>query len=493
MDETPAISFENVSFSYGTTRVVSDVDLRVNPGEMIALVGENGSGKSTLLRLACGLLSPDSGEVKVFGHSTTENRGFPARRQCGVVFQNPDDQIVASIVENEVAFGPENLGLPREEIRRRVTQSLASVGLSGFEQRQTHSLSGGQKQRLALAGALAMQPRVLLLDEASSMLDPEAREELMQNIRRLHQDGMTILMATHDLTEANQATRVIEMRDGKISEDSPIEESSRRGSSTSELSNEEPFFDAASHCGKANDVISLTPPTKARTSPSQTLLEFRNASYDYDDDGTPRSALIDICTTLEQGEFLAIIGPTGSGKSTLIQHMNGLLHPTRGQVLLRGDSTNSKETTDRARRTVGLVMQYPENQLFAPTVYEDVAFGPKNLGLSDEEIDSRVHEALGQVGLPVEQFADRNPFHLSGGQQRRAAIAGILAMRPTVLALDEPCAGLDPTTHKMMTQLLKDLHSAGQTIVMITHDMEDARSLATRILHMQDGRIVYSN
>lgn len=485
MNEPPAISFQNVSFAYAGRPVLRELSLEVAAGTFAALMGGNGSGKSTLLRLACGLLQPAAGCVRVHGRDTAEERGFAVRRRCGIVFQNPDDQLVASLVGNEVAFGPENLGLSRAEVRERVAEALAAVGLAGFEERQTHSLSGGQKQRLALAGALAMRPQALLLDEASSMLDPQGRADLMRTVRALADDGMTVLMATHDAREASGADRIITLDGGRIASDIPAD--AQRAPHERE--------DAVACCISASAASPIpadaaaAPRSPRAVAPQDALLGFDEVTYTYDDDGDARTALRDICLSIGSGELVAIVGRTGSGKSTLIQHANGLLHPTAGCVLLRGRDIASKAAANEARRSVGLVMQYPEQQLFASTVYEDVAFGPENLGLAPAEVDERVRQALDQVGLSFEELAERNPFHLSGGQQRRVAIAGVLAMRPDVLVLDEPCAGLDPSAHAALVQLLADLHAAGQTIIMVTHDLDDARTLATRTIAMRDGRV----
>lgn len=485
MNEPAAISFQNVSFAYAGRPVLSELSLEVTAGTFAALMGSNGSGKSTLLRLTCGLLQPAAGCVRVHGRSAAEERGFAVRRLCGIVFQNPDDQLVASLVGNEVAFGPENLGLPRAEVHERVTEALAAVGLAGFEERQTHSLSGGQKQRLALAGALAMRPQVLLLDEASSMLDPQGRADLIRTVRALADDGMTVLMATHDAREAADADRVITLDDGRIISDIPTE--TQRASH--EREDARAPFASTPAVNPALENAGVTPRPPHGAAPQDALLDFDHATYAYDDDGDARTALRDVCLSIGSGELIAIVGPTGSGKSTLIQHTNGLLHPTTGRVLLRGRDIASKASANEARRNVGLVMQYPEQQLFASTVYEDVAFGPENLGLAPADVDERVRHALDQVGLNFKELAKRNPFHLSGGQQRRVAIAGVLAMRPDVLVLDEPCAGLDPDAHAALVQLLASLHAAGQTIIMVTHDLDDARMLATRTIEMRDGHV----
>lgn len=476
MAGSEAVRFTDVSFQYGDRTILSGVNLAVRAGEAVALMGSNGSGKSTLLKLACGLLLPETGTIRIFDHTTIEEGGYPARKQCGFVFQNPDDQLVASIVENEVAFGPENLGLPREEIRERITWALESVGLSGFEQRQTHTLSGGQKQRLALAGALAMRPRVLLLDEPSSMLDPESRYEFMRLVRELANGGMTVIIATHSPREAALADRVIRLEHGQIVfSGSPIDD----------------------ELDLSSEMVRVTTPateeiedTTEEVDNIMPVLQFDNVTYRYDDgEEDPIIALDDVSFTLQIGEFVAIVGNTGSGKSTLVEHMNGLLHPTSGRVLSRWTDLADKYAANEARFRIGLVFQYPEQQLFASTVYDDIAFGPRNMELDPEEVEHRVRLSLEQVGLDFDELNARSPFQLSGGQQRRVAIAGVLAMQPDVLVMDEPCAGLDPQAHVEMRRLLKSMHAAGQTIVMVSHDKDDVAELATRIIRIDKGRV----
>lgn len=501
--EPLAIDIEGASFHYGARLVLDNITLRVRAGQMVALTGGNGSGKSTLLLLACGLLHPDAGTVRIFDAATTDDGGFEARRHCGFVFQNPDDQLVASVVRNEVAFGPENLGLPPDEIAQRVTWALSVVGLGGFEDRQTHSLSGGQKQRLALAGALAMRPRVLLLDEPTSMLDPESRYDFMRLIRQLADGGMTIMMATHSPREAALADRVVRLDGGTIAfAGNPIEAELGLSEDLTRIAakdpTREPEDDPTPPRGRhARPAPQLTPEeilNAQAIDPIQghalmPILRFDDVTYIYDN-GTDAAirALENVSLTIQLGEFIGIIGSTGSGKSTLIQHMNGLLHPTYGRVLSNWNDLADRFAANEARFRIGVVFQYPEQQLFAQTVYDDIAFGPRNQGLGVDEVEARVKEAMAQVGLDYDELAPRNPFQLSGGQQRRAAIAGVLAMHPEVLVLDEPCAGLDPAAHAAMRDLLRQLHEGGQTIIMVSHDLEDVADLATRTIQIDTGR-----
>ena len=535
---TAAIEFENVHFSYdGEAPAIDGVSFTVAPGEFVCLLGGNGSGKSTLVRLINGLLCPDEGTVRVFGHHVVgadEDALLAVRAQVGMVFQNPDDQLVASVVENEVAFGPENLGLPAPEIRRRVSEALDTVGLAGFEGHHVMELSGGQKQRVAIAGALALRPRLLVLDEACAMLDPMGRAGLLRVVKRLNREGMTIVMITHAPEELACATRCVLLEQGRIArigapDDFVAGMTRERGlaqlarvearaeacaaaraamdtATASASCDAAPACDAAAACVLAARNVSFaygkpkrTRRTKAhgdtKASSSQTT---SSAFVPAVSEGavTPRWggdpcepwALREVSFEVHAGEVFGIAGHTGSGKSTLALHLNGLLKPTEGRILFEGIDLSDKHRARRACGRVGLVFQYPEHQLFAPTVAQDVAFGPRNLGLPEDEIARRVDEALERVGVPLE-LANRSPFELSGGQQRRVALAGVLAMHPEVLVLDEPAAGLDAEGHRMLLNLVRDFCRAGRTVVVISHDMDDLAALCTRVLVLNQGRV----
>lgn len=538
------ISCKDISFSYdGKVHTLSNVTLDIADGEFLCILGGNGSGKSTLAKHLNALLVPDSGSVEVDGLNTSDPQlVYDVRSRVGMVFQNPDDQLVATLVENDIAFGPENLGVPTNELSQRVADALASVGLMGFEQHETHALSGGQKQRVAIAGALAMHPEVLILDEASSMLDPRGRHGLLKVCQELNHAGMTIVMITHFMEEAALADRVVVLDRGRIALEGTPEEILTRADELHSLNLEEPFacqlalelkrrgLDIRPHVDEESVVteiraamgrhieMSLCNKTAAsdeapQSSDAAPLIQFEHVYYSYEKSTRERArrrkknapaaqaaewgndpnavwALRDISFDVHEGEMLGIAGHTGSGKSTIIQHMNGLVHPTQGRVLLQGASMADKHVNETAKTTVGMVFQYPEHQLFANTVFEDVAFGPQNLGLSANEVTERVLEALRLVGLDADEVAQKSPFELSGGQQRRCAFAGVLAMRPRVLVLDEPVAGLDPTARTEFLQLIDDLHARGLTIVMVSHSMEDIATHCDRVLIMNKGSIV---
>lgn len=554
------IDLSDVRFSYdGKAPALAGVSAHVNAGEFVCILGGNGSGKSTLAKHMNALLLPDQGTVTVDGMNTADAEcTYLIRQTAGMVFQNPDDQLVSTLVEDDVAFGPENLGVQLPELRERVTRALADVGLAGFERKETHALSGGQKQRVAIAGVLAMNPRILILDEASAMLDPRGRAGLMRVCRELHERGFTIVMITHFMEEAARADRVIVLEAGKVVCDGSPAQVLLQEDLLRRLNLDVPFAAHLSHALRnagvavtptvdddalAAEVLSLAKSSliagaaSAAGGSSQAdadeetdsaqmdagdaaseatddtavdcadaVIRFENVSFTYDPSEAKRKrapaqrqadwgnspdsiwALSDVSFAVKPGEFLGIAGHTGSGKSTLVQHMNGILKPTRGRVMVRGLDMADKRSEVELRGTVGVVFQYPEHQLFAETVYKDVAFGPRNLGLSDDEVDERVHRALSRVGLDFDAVSQKSPFELSGGQQRRVAFAGILAMEPSVLVLDEPAAGLDPAGRRSFLQLIARLHKQeGLTVVMVSHNMDDLAAMCDRVLVMNEG------
>lgn len=486
-----------VTLRYGDDCALNDVTLEVPRGQRVCVLGANGSGKSTLASVICGLLAPDEGDVELVGERVCEG-GAPdlaayrrARRGLGLVFQNPDDQIVTSVVADDVAFGPENLGLPRDEIRRRVDRELARVALTDYARADPSRMSGGQRQRVCIAGALAMEPQVLVLDEPSSLLDVRGREAIMRVMGRLTAAGATLVHVTHFMDEALEADRVIVMRAGHIVLDGAPREvfCAANTGLIDELGLELPFDLRLLRARKA-----LAGGAAANRA-QQALLSRINAerepfcsvsgvSYSY----TPRhAALDDVSFQVLEGETCAVVGQTGSGKSTLLRLLCGLEAPDEGSVEVAGATTATKRGRRDVRRAVGYVMQHPERQLFAQTVESDVAFGPRNMGLPADEVARRVDHALDLVGLAAKK--DLSPFELSGGQKRLAAIAGVLAMQPKLLVLDEPTAGLDPRGRAGLRRLLAELRAHGVTIVQVTHSMEDA-ACADRVVVLDESRVI---
>lgn len=484
------VRLAHVTLRYGDSVALDDVTLEVCRGERVCVLGANGSGKSTLASVICGLLAPDEGDVELAGHAVCTG-GVPdlaayrdARRQLGLVFQNPDDQIVTSVVADDVAFGPENLGVPRAQISVRVARELRRVAMEKYAHADPSRLSGGQRQRVCIAGALAMEPAVLVLDEPSSLLDVRGRAAIMRVMGRLAAAGATLVHVTHFMDEALAADRVVVMQHGHVAlEGTPDEVFVAKNAQVIEALGLEMPFEARlavalRQAGAAGGAIAApgAPSDEkpaacaacAHTAEPLAILA-RDLGFSY---GPGAQALDGVSLEVPVRATTAIVGQTGSGKSTLLRLLCGLEAADAGSLTVCGINAATKRGRRQVRRAVGYVMQHPERQLFAQTVAEDVAFGPRNQGLSAAEVEGRVAHALDLVGLADRR--DASPFELSGGQQRLAAIAGVLAMEPELLVLDEPTAGLDPRGRARLRALMADLAAHGVTLLQVTHSMEDA-------------------
>ncbi len=591
-----AIKFEKVNFSYGGEEkdsfALRDVSFSVEEGEFVAVLGHNGSGKSTLARLVDGLLSPSDGKIFVLGLDAAEGKNtFEIRKNVGIVFQNPDNQTVASIVEDDIAFGPENIGIPREEIGRRISFALDAVGMSEFRYSTPSRLSGGQKQRIAIAGVLALKPKIMILDESTAMLDPRGRKEVIDVVLKLNrEEKITVLLITHFPEEAMLADRAIVMNRGEIvmqgkpadilcredeletfnltlprpvqicrdlrkrglpikdvlapealgeelfcaleerrkavspaggassengnaglpTEEIPLSENRQRNSSA-----EDAHFSKTAE----TDVLSIGAGEEQPRDRDGAVgrIDCRNLSYIYNA-GSPfaSQALNGVELTIEAGEFFGIIGHTGSGKSTFVQHLNALIKlptaekkykpkkfkkgeapPPLVKLTVDGYDLTDKKTDFRELRSkVGMVFQYPEYQLFAETVFADVAFGLKNFSKEEpkeEDVKKAVREALETVGLDYEEMKNRSPFELSGGQKRRVAIAGVIVTKPEILVLDEPAAGLDPLGKREIMQLLHKIHKEWcKTVIIVSHDMDEISENCSRAAVFSDGQVIAS-
>ena len=537
------IKAEHVSFEYfrrdengnvsDMVEAVKDLSLEVKQGEFIGILGCNGSGKSTFAKMLNALLDPTEGEIWIEGMSTKDSANtWNIRENTGMVFQNPDNQIIGTIVEEDVAFGPENLGVPTDEIWSRVSAALETVGMTAYREQSPNRLSGGQKQRVAIAGVLAMQPKCIIFDESTAMLDPKGRQEVLKAAHMLNREkGITILFITHNMEEVVEADRIVVMNLGKLVAEGTPQEIFSHPEQMQEYGLELPRITElavrlkkngipingtildedtlvselervaermaggrvgrTSYMGQSAQTEQAGNAERAdRTEVMRSGLILDHISYRYNP-GTiyEYPALQDVSLSFAKGEFVAIIGHTGSGKSTLIQQFNGLLEPDSGHIYFEGKDVFEKGyNRTHLREKVGLVFQYPEYQLFAETVLEDVSFGPRNLKLPLLEVQQRAFQAIEVVGLSDAVY-DSSPFELSGGQKRRVAIAGVLAMQPDILVLDEPVAGLDPVGRKELLQMLRQLNQKGMTIVLVSHNMEDVAEYADRVIVMNQGTV----
>lgn len=574
---------------------ISHLNFTIEEGSFVCVLGHNGSGKSTLAKLFNALQIPTEGCVIISGMDSREEANvFPIREKVGMVFQNPDNQIIASVVEEDVGFGPENIGVPTEEIWKRVADALEAVNMEAYRLKSPNHLSGGQKQRVAIAGTLAMEPKTIVLDEPTAMLDPSGRAEVIRSIRELNQKkGITIILITHYMEETVDADRIILMDQGKLvldgtpkeifskveelkslrmdvplitdlahelrlsgmpvsdgilkeeelveellsifgedsfvegiekgqKEEEPEGESDRVASAVTENSIEKGFGEVADQtAATVSEEAEIEKENKTKKETEKDfILKVENLSCIYQKGTAMESyALKDIHLSIKRGSFSALIGHTGSGKSTLLQHFNGLIKPETGEISVHFRKNPALILQDKGflfwkgkkrkvekegvlsfkeegfdfqglRFKVGLVFQYPEYQLFEETVFEDVLFGPKNQGLSLEEAKKEAEEALRSMGVE-EALWQKSPFELSGGQKRRVAIAGVLAMEPELLILDEPTAGLDPAGREELFQVIAHLQERyAMTILLVSHSMDDVARYAEEVFVLNQGECI---
>ncbi len=503
------IRTENLTYSHpGNIVGITAIDLQIEPRTQVAILGANGSGKSTLARCLNGIHVPQGGRVLVDDLAVGDpNSTYEIRRRVGMVFQNPDDQLVSTSVETEIAFGLENLSLPRPVMRQRIEEVLQFFHLTGFRGRHPHNLSGGEKQRVAIAAVVALRPRYLILDEPTSLLDPKSKVDINALLTRLtHEYGIACIQITQDPREAVDADRVLILHQGRlISAGSPTEIFSNPllhqfgldvpftvalGNRLSALMpfTREPYLHLDELVVDLAPICKTQPPVPHLTEKNPTqapaVLRTEELCYSYERGlPTERLAIAGITVEIPRGSILGLVGPSGAGKTTLAQHFNALLEPSSGRVILDGNDIWDVSTDKTAvRRQVGFAFQFPEFQLFDETVEDDVGFGPRNLGFPTAEVDKVVEEALDAVGLPLSVFGKRSPFSLSGGEMRRVAIAGILAATPEVLVLDEPTAGLDPRGAQQIRDIMTRLNGMGHTIILISHDMDLVAKLSSRTI-----------
>lgn len=506
------LEVKNVTVGYGDVEVLSGASLSVAPGELVALVGDNGSGKSTLGRVMCAAQLVDGGSVVVDGHdpSVSELDRLRVRALVGRVCQDPVDQIVSSLVFDEVAFGPRNLGLDDAEVERRVLAALDLVGMLSFADCVTTELSGGQQQRIALAGALAMHPSYLVLDEPTAQLDPSARAGFRDLFSRLaHESHMGIALITHDPAEIARADRVIDVarmgvravdasaggdrandaRVGDVRGGGACEGDAFKGAqSTGDASLDSVrSFDACASdaCAVSEDNASeggsLMAATCARGGRAdivhaRPVLELDGIFFSYGD----RPVLTDVSLRVHAGEVVLLAGASGAGKSTLASIAAGLVAPCSGEVRLCGAPPVPGD--------VGLAFQQPEAQFFLDTVYDEIAYAPRNLSCDEAEVDRRVHAAVRTVGLD-EGLLSSSPFELSGGQARRVALASVLSLDAPAYIFDEPSAALDAKGRAFARRMVEGLSREGRAVLVITHDVDEWAPVSSRVVELADGSL----
>ena len=483
------ITAHNLTFAYsGQPPILKNLNLSISDGTYVALMGPNGSGKTTLALLIKGLLTPSAGTVTVDGlNAVDEISHFEVMKRVGLVFQNPENTIVTTTVEAELAFGLENLGVPRDEMKERVNSALKHFDLEQYRHKNPTNLSGGEKQRLALASVMIMEPSYLILDEPTVLLDPPSRKSLLDSIHAAVFEGATVIHITQFSFEALLSDRLILLDESGVSldgvPDDVLSKTREFRSYGMEFMNSlcEENYQVATTGDVATSRIfvnekekfeNLDEPDKGVT------IAIEGVGYSYDK-GTPfeNRALNNVNLTFTSGSSTAIFGPSGSGKTTFLEIAAGITLPTEGKILLNGDPVRA------------MAFQLPEDQMFSHTVESYVGFGPRNIGVPESKLDDVISEALSAVGLEPDEYRNRDPFALSGGEKRRVALAGVLAMRPEVLLLDEPTAGLDKRGMDMVIGFLKRYLENGSTLLFSTHDFEVACCLSDYAVVFDHGGV----
>jgi energy-coupling factor transport system ATP-binding protein len=520
---TEIIRLNQVTFTYeGDIVALKNLNLIARKGEFVVVLGANGAGKSTLCYLLSGIVpniygGKRLGDMSVAGSDPWDEPLYLISQRCGVVMQDPEVQLFMPTVRSELAFGPANLAIPRQEILRRSQEALKLVRMEGYEEHNPRDLSGGQKQRIALASILTMLPQVLVLDEPTSQLDPVGRWEVGESIQRLKQSGdLTIVMTTHETEEIlHLADQVLVLDHGEtVLQGSPAEVFSQTekleqaGVKTPALILCQAHYFPAS---KIRSKISLTvrdvadqisqavktgqiqvspewhPSDHKTQGEPEVILEARKLTIRYPGP-PPVIALKNINLQIRKGEMVGIIGQNGSGKSTLVKCFVNLLRPQQGEVLVEGQKISGYTVGGMARR-VGLVLQNPDYQLFTVSCQEEIRFGLENLGVPPAEMDARVQEALELIGLSEQ--ADLFPFRLSFGDRRKLAVAATLALNPKVLIMDEPTTAQDYLGRYQLAELAKRFHDErGGTVLIITHDVDLIARYAERLIVLHEGEIL---
>ena len=482
-----ALEVHDLAFTYRnrTTPALQGVSFQVARGELVLVAGASGSGKTTLLRILNGLI-PHSyrgtlqGSLRILGHDPTDVSLAQRSQWVGTVLQDPERQIIGAYVRNDVAFGLENLAVPRPEMQRRVDAVLRALDIAHLADRETYALSGGEKQKVAVAGSLVMEPEVLLLDEPLANLDPAGVDEALALIRRLVDAGKTVLIIEHRVEDVLRIApdKVLFLEAGEQRYFGPVE-------GFLQVAHPQEVKLPAEVAVRRLRQMGLRPappPRRQRQPEAEPLIVVEDVTFGYAEE---RPVLRGVRTAVYPGDVIALLGPNGAGKTTLVRHLIGLEKPWQGRVVVGGTDTRDASVAQMAH-TVGFVFQNPRHMLFAPTVWEEFAFGPRNLGFAEERVQANVERSLRIVDLT--DYAQVSPLALSFGQQRRAAIGAVLSMETQVLVLDEPTAGQDYRHYIGFMDAIVQMPFAA--IVFITHDLDLAVRYANRVWLMHQGQLV---
>lgn len=489
MDKDIPLFVEGLNFRYRDRQelAIADISLRLNPGEILLVAGPSGCGKTTLARCINGLIPRSykgerGGEILLCGQETTSMSLAQIAQYVGTVLQDPERQILGTRVINEVAFGLENKGLSREEIRTRSDSAMRRLRILHLHDRETFNLSGGEKQKVALAGVLAMEPRVLMLDEPLASLDPASAQEALRMIRNLADEGMAVLIIEHRVEDvlSIHPDRLIFMQEGRIRYDGPTADMDQ---AVDQKQVKLPARIVMQRAAAEPPPPSIEPRLQPALEGQEPLVRFDRVGFGYE--GGPE-VLHDVSMQIHAGDIVAVLGPNGAGKTTLVKQAIGLLKPTTGSVTVAGQDSSELSVAQIAT-SLGYVFQSPSHMLFAPSVREELSFGPKNLGYSEEEIEKEVQKAIDTMNLSG--MEDDSPLALSFGQQKRVSIAAVLSMRSRILVMDEPTAGQDYRNYMdFMDTILQLPHF--EAILFITHDLDLAVVYANRVLLMSEGRLI---
>ncbi len=511
----PIIQIRGLVYSYRRQHdlpALRGIDLDIGAGEFIAIAGRAGSGKSTLCYALNGLIPHSfggrmAGEVVVCGLNTRKVSVPDLARHVGFVLQNAESQLVGLSVEEDTAFGLENIGLSGDEIAGRVTCALRTVRLEDHARSSPWTLSGGQKQRLAIAAAIAFQPRVLVLDNPTAELDPVGKQQVMATVAQLNREsGITIVVVNQELEEVlPYASRLALMDHGRITQIGNPAEVINAAEEVLKVGVKLPDVTQVAYELRAReqwrgplplsvdeavvqmrDLVQSKRPARVAAMNEQnaeTLISVEGASFSYPN-GTP--VIRNVSLAIRHGEFIALMGPNGAGKTTLAKHLNGLLVPTAGKVLVGTSDTRTTGVAQLAGK-VGYVFQNPDHQLFSRTVAEEFAFGPRNLGWSKNRIHTAVEQALEHLG--GRQRGGEDPYFMGLAERKLVAIASVLIMEPDVLVLDEPATGADHEASMRIMNYLSTLHRQGLTVVIVTHDVSLAANYTDRVVLVREGSV----